>query len=168
MSKSGLFAHFGSKEELQLATVETASELFDEIVIDPALAAPTGIERLRAAVRELPATRRGQTSTRAAASSRRPPPSWTRALVRCATARSRSSATGSGSQQQAVRDAQAEGAIDPSEDPDQLAFELEAYLMLANQMFVIGQRSGADRAGAARDRAAARGGARGADARPRA
>ena len=28
MSKSGLFAHFGSKEELQLATVETASALF--------------------------------------------------------------------------------------------------------------------------------------------
>src|SRR5437868_12760127 len=41
MSKSGLFAHFGSKEELQLATVATASELFDEIVIDPALAEPT-------------------------------------------------------------------------------------------------------------------------------
>src|SRR4051794_41802574 len=29
MSKSGLFAHFGSKEELQLATIETANEIFD-------------------------------------------------------------------------------------------------------------------------------------------
>src|SRR4051812_20706431 len=46
MSKSGLFAHFGSKEELQLATIETAWEIFGEQVIDPALAAPTGIERL--------------------------------------------------------------------------------------------------------------------------
>ena len=42
-----------------------------------------------------------------------------------------------GHQQQAARDAQAEGAIDASEDLEQLAFELEAYLMCANQMFVI-------------------------------
>src|SRR5204863_5920093 len=35
MSKSGLFAHFGSKEELQLATVEAASAIFDEQVIEP-------------------------------------------------------------------------------------------------------------------------------------
>src|SRR6195256_2569976 len=45
MSKSGLFAHFGSKEELQLATIETASALFSELVIEPASAAPTGLER---------------------------------------------------------------------------------------------------------------------------
>src|SRR3979411_2759994 len=47
MSKSGLFAHFGSKEELQLATIETASALFSELVIDPASSAPTGLERLQ-------------------------------------------------------------------------------------------------------------------------
>src|SRR5262245_59444850 len=47
MSKSGLFAHFRSKEELQLATIETAGVLFGEIVVQPALAAPTGLERLR-------------------------------------------------------------------------------------------------------------------------
>src|SRR4051794_19797164 len=46
MSKSGIFAHFGSKEELQLATIETASDLFTELVIEPASAAPTGLERL--------------------------------------------------------------------------------------------------------------------------
>src|SRR5262245_63977852 len=45
MSKSGLFAHFGSKEELQLATIETASELFAEHVIEPAFRAPTGRDR---------------------------------------------------------------------------------------------------------------------------
>jgi len=47
MSKSGLFAHFGSKEELQLATIETARALFNEIVIRPASSAPTALERLR-------------------------------------------------------------------------------------------------------------------------
>src|SRR3954462_13766267 len=47
MSKSGLFAHFGSKEELQLATIETANEVFAEQVVRPALRGESGIERLR-------------------------------------------------------------------------------------------------------------------------
>src|SRR6188472_3000608 len=47
MSKSGLFAHFGSKEELQLATVEAASAVFAAQVTDPAAGASTGHERLR-------------------------------------------------------------------------------------------------------------------------
>ena len=47
MSKSGLFAHFGSKQELQLATIQTASAIFSELVLEPALSAPTAIERLR-------------------------------------------------------------------------------------------------------------------------
>ena len=46
MSKSGLFAHFGSKEELQLATIETARGLFNELVIEPASHAPTAYGRL--------------------------------------------------------------------------------------------------------------------------
>ena len=46
MSKSGLFAHFGSKEELQLATIEMAREIFVEHIIRPALAEPEGIDRL--------------------------------------------------------------------------------------------------------------------------
>lgn len=46
MSKSGLFAHFGSKEELQLATIEMARLIFVEHVINPALAAPKGMPRL--------------------------------------------------------------------------------------------------------------------------
>ena len=50
MSKSGLFAHFGSKEELQVATIEAARAVFTDQVIDPALAAPTGLERVRALV----------------------------------------------------------------------------------------------------------------------
>jgi AcrR family transcriptional regulator len=48
MSKSGLFAHFGSKQELQLATVEAAAQRFADAVIVPAQEAPEGAPRLRA------------------------------------------------------------------------------------------------------------------------
>jgi AcrR family transcriptional regulator len=43
MSKSGLFAHFGSKEELQLATIDAAEEIFNEVVFGPADAAEPGL-----------------------------------------------------------------------------------------------------------------------------
>jgi AcrR family transcriptional regulator len=46
MSKSGLFAHFGSKEELQLATVDHAAAMFVDEVIAPARAAPRGVARV--------------------------------------------------------------------------------------------------------------------------
>jgi AcrR family transcriptional regulator len=46
MSKSGLFAHFGSKEELQIATVEHAASLFVDAVIAPARSAPKGLPRV--------------------------------------------------------------------------------------------------------------------------
>jgi AcrR family transcriptional regulator len=48
MSKSGLFAHFGSKEELQLATIDAANEIYAAEVVLPALAAPSGLRRLEA------------------------------------------------------------------------------------------------------------------------
>ncbi len=47
MSKSGLFAHFGSKQDLQLATVGAAAERFRAAVVDPATDAPEGSPRLR-------------------------------------------------------------------------------------------------------------------------
>jgi AcrR family transcriptional regulator len=47
MSKSGLFAHFGSKEELQLATIEAARSIFIRTVILPALKMDQGLPRLR-------------------------------------------------------------------------------------------------------------------------
>src|SRR3954469_14661882 len=46
MSKSGLFAHFGSKEDLQLATVEAARHIFIREVIRPAFVAEHGLGRL--------------------------------------------------------------------------------------------------------------------------
>lgn len=48
MSKSGLFAHFGSKEELQKQVLAAAAEKFGEIVVKPALTAPRGVPRVRA------------------------------------------------------------------------------------------------------------------------
>lgn len=48
VSKSGLFAHFGSKEELQRATVDEARAIFIREVIEPALDAPEGLPRLQA------------------------------------------------------------------------------------------------------------------------
>src|SRR6187551_818155 len=48
MSKSGLFSHFGSKQELQLATVAAAAGRFRRTVIEPATAAADGAPRMRA------------------------------------------------------------------------------------------------------------------------
>ena len=139
MSKSGLFAHFGSKEELQVATIAMARAEFIDQVIEPASVAPTGLER----VREL-----GESFLRyveggvypggcffpsvAAEMAMRPGPVRDGA-VEVLDEFSRKLET-------AVRDAQAEGAIDPSEDAEQLAFELGAYLSLANAQFAVSQQ----------------------------
>lgn len=140
MSKSGLFAHFGSKEELQLATIETASALFSEQVLEPAFLAPTGLERLQqlaenflrhvedsvfpggcffASVAAEMDTHPGAVRDLAVQLT----DDWLRQLA------------------EAVRDAQLEGAIEPSEDAEQLAFEIDAYLLLANAQFVVRQES---------------------------
>ena len=140
MSKSGLFAHFGSKEELQLATIETASAVFAEQVVEPTSAAATGIERLRQLTENFLRHVEGDVfpggcffASVAAELDTRPGPvrdfairvvdNWGELL------------------EAAVRDAQAEGAIDPSEDAEQLVFELDAYLLLANAQFVISRES---------------------------
>ena len=48
LSKTGIFAHFGSKEQLQLATVDAAKQIFLQEVVQPALATPRGLARLKA------------------------------------------------------------------------------------------------------------------------
>jgi AcrR family transcriptional regulator len=48
MSKSGVFAHFGSREELQISVVREYHTKFEEEVFYPALAEPRGLPRLRA------------------------------------------------------------------------------------------------------------------------
>src|ERR1700740_2025899 len=46
MSKSGLYAHFGTKQELQLATVDEAERILTEEVVRPALEASPGLGQL--------------------------------------------------------------------------------------------------------------------------
>jgi AcrR family transcriptional regulator len=48
MSKSGLFAHFGSREELLLAVLAHGQAQFGEVVFQPAMQKPRGLPRLRA------------------------------------------------------------------------------------------------------------------------
>ena len=48
MSKSGVFAHFGSREELQISVVREYHERFERDVFCPALQQPRGLPRLRA------------------------------------------------------------------------------------------------------------------------
>ncbi len=139
MSKSGLFAHFGSKEELQLATIETASALFTEQVIGPAFEAPTGLERLRQLAEGFVRYVEGGVypggcffASVAAELDTHPGPVCDHAFEVVQE--------WLGSLETAVRDAQAEDAIDSSEDAEQLAFELDAYLLLANAQFVISQQ----------------------------
>ena len=48
ISKSGVYAHFGSKEELQLATIDAAEEVFDRVVVAHADAAEPGMPALLA------------------------------------------------------------------------------------------------------------------------
>lgn len=48
MSKSGVFAHFGSREDLQLAVLDLAAQRFGEHTVVPSLGRPRGLPRLRA------------------------------------------------------------------------------------------------------------------------
>src|SRR5262245_15266910 len=48
ISKSGLYAHFGSKQELQLATIDEAERILNAEVVEPALAARPGLAQLAA------------------------------------------------------------------------------------------------------------------------
>jgi AcrR family transcriptional regulator len=136
MSKSGLYAHFGSKQELQLATVDEAERIFNEEVIAPALAARPGLDQLAAACeayfgylerRVFPGgcffaatalemgTRPGPVKDRVAAIQ-----SGFTALLRTFAA------TALGQQELPAR-----------EDPDRLAFELHALLLAADTRFVL-------------------------------
>jgi AcrR family transcriptional regulator len=146
LSKSGLFAHFRSKEELQLATIETADEIFRTEVIRPALEAPPGIARLRALCEEFLAhLERGVFpggcffASVAAEVDTHPGPVRDRALAIVAE--------WFGQLETAAREAQAEGSVKPDEDPAQIAFELDAHVLLANAQYVAtGETSALDRA----------------------
>jgi AcrR family transcriptional regulator len=136
MSKSGLFALFGSKEDLQLATVESAASVFDTQVIESAAVAASGLARLRALAYGYLAYVESDTfpggcffASVLTEVSMQPGPVRDR-LVGFLT-------DWLGRLEAVIRDAQAEGAIDPAEDPAQLAFEIEAALFLANAQYVV-------------------------------
>ena len=136
MSKSGLFAHFGSKEELQLATIETADLIFYERVIDPALLAATGLERLQQLAElflqhvEADVFPGGCFFASVAAEiDRHAPPVRDLAL--------KTIGEWFGHLVAAVQSAQLEGQLAVDEDPVQLAFEIDAFLLLANANYVI-------------------------------
>ncbi len=136
MSKSGLYAHFGSKQELQLATIDAARSTFVAEVLRPALSAPKGIERLLAACDAYLShiercvfpggcffsaaaadvgTRAGPVRDAIATQQRE----WLAVLERLA------------------REAIELGELNPDTDPAQLAFELKALLVAANTSFIL-------------------------------
>lgn len=134
MSKSGLYSHFKSKEELQLATIDAAEAIFDREVIEPSLAAPVGLPRVLAladafldhlrrrvfpggcffacASAELHA-RPGPVKDRIAEFDQR----WKAHFV------------------DQFRVAVDEGTLPPETDLDQLWFEIDAYLLYAHAAF---------------------------------
>jgi len=135
MSKSGLFAHFGSKQDLQLATIEEARQRYLREVIEPALAAGPGIRRLRALCDSfLSYLERAVfpggcffASAMAEFDAKAPGPLRDR-IAEC-------QAQWMGTLERAARDAQAAGELRSDADPRQLAFELEAALLSANWYF---------------------------------
>jgi AcrR family transcriptional regulator len=136
MSKSGLYAHFGSKEELQLATIDAAQEIFDREVTALVMEAPEGLARLLAFTDAyLSYVERGVfpggcffASTKAELAAREGPVhDKLRDLM----------AAGLASLADMVRDAQERGELSGEGDPDQIAFEIDAFLDAGNLGFVL-------------------------------
>jgi AcrR family transcriptional regulator len=136
MSKSGLFAHFGSKEELQLATVDHAASLFIAEVIAPAREAPRGLARVWALCDHMIDYAERQVFPGGcffAATSfefnNRPGPvrdrieemirSWLSYL------------------EHAVEQAQETGELDPTVSAREIAFQLDAFAQAANAQFQL-------------------------------
>ena len=136
MSKSGVYAHFGSKQDLQLATLDEAGKIFQAEVIEPALAAPPGVARLVAVCdaffdhllrRTLPGGC-----------------FWCGVVVEMGTrpgpVRDEIVAFQGGFAhvlRELIVTAQAMGELSADEDPDALTFELNGIMFAANANFVL-------------------------------
>jgi AcrR family transcriptional regulator len=136
MSKSGLQAHFGSKQELQLATVAEAARVFDDEVVQPALAAPAGLSQLTAVCEAFFAHLERDTfpggcfmASAALEMGRRPGP--VRDLI--ATCQSQFGELLRGFAAAAV----ARDELPAGEDPDRLAFELNGIMLATDTNFVL-------------------------------
>jgi AcrR family transcriptional regulator len=142
MSKSGIYAHFGSKQDLQLATVDEAERVFQAEVIEPALAAAEGLTQLVAlcdaffdylAKRTFPGgcffagaalemgTRPGPVKEQIAAFQGR-----LTALIR-----------------QFIVTALEQHELPVDEDPDALTFEINGIILAANTSFVLREETAA-------------------------
>jgi AcrR family transcriptional regulator len=153
MSKSGLYAHFGSKEELQLATIDAAEDVFNTDVVEPAMQAADGLPRVEALCeRFLSHVERGVFpggcffSSVAAELDTRPGP--VRDRIAAFLSEWMGLITSS------LGAAQRQGDLDRDESIEQIAFELNAMLAQANAVFLLyGDRKAFDLARSAiRDR----------------
>jgi AcrR family transcriptional regulator len=135
MSKSGLYAHFTSKEDLQLATVEEAFAIFNAEVIEPTLPIADPLEQLLALVDSF----FGHLERRVFPGGCFFATTWVEFGTKPGPVKDRVLEISHGWVEHLralVAAAQAAGEVDASEDPSQLAFELEAYLLLGNTEFV--------------------------------
>src|ERR1700722_221839 len=136
MSKSGLYAHFGSKQELQLATVEEAARIFQEEVVQPALAAAPGLAQLTAVCEAFfdhlqRRTFPGGCFMASAALEMGTRPGPVKELV--AAFQSQFAALIRGFAATALE----QNELPASEDPDRLAFELNGIILAADTNFVL-------------------------------
>jgi AcrR family transcriptional regulator len=146
MSKSGLFAHFGSREGLQLAVLEHAARRYGEAVLMPALRIGRGLPRLRdmferwldwAIASGLP----GGCIMIAAAAEYDDRPGPIRDAVIANQHR------GNALMQKAVRLAIEEGHLRANTDPEQISFELLGIVLAAhNHRRLLGDREARKRA----------------------
>ena len=136
VSKSGVFAHFRSKEHLQQETIAAAGEVFEREVLQPGLAAPEGLGQLGSVCEAyLSYVERGVF----------PGGCFFAQILAEYDARSGSIhdevVAGHrgwfGLLEGLVRTAQQQGELDPATDPQQLAFELYAPMELANYLSTL-------------------------------
>ena len=135
MSKSGLYAHFGSKEELQLATVDTADAIFSAEVIEPTLAIEDPLQQLLALVDSF----LDHLERRVFAGGCFFATTWVEFGTKPGPVKDRILEVSHGWLEHLrglIAAAQEAGELDKRQDASQLAFELEAYMLLGNTEFV--------------------------------
>jgi len=146
MSKSGLFAHFGSREDLQLAVLDYAAQRYGELVFVPVLKIERGLPRLRALFERwldwtiesgLPG---GCIMISAAIEyDDRPGPIRDAAIA--------NQHRGNAITQKAVRLAIEEGHLGPETDPEQISFEMLGIVLAThNHRRLLGDREARKRA----------------------
>ena len=146
MSKSGLFAHFGSREGLQLAVLEHAAQRYGERVLMPALKIERGLPRLRAMFERwldwaIASGLPGGCIMIAAAAEYDDRPGPIRDAVIANQHR------GNALTQKAVRLAIEEGHLRGDTDPEQISFELLGIVLAAhNHRRLLGDREARKRA----------------------